>query len=279
MRTLHVVGEGAPEIAKAPGGNRGGVGRVRSARVLAKVALVVLLTAVAVGSGRPAHAASDRHRPAVAFVDRVDGGLPPAAVLRFARTAQHAGLTPAQTLRILNDDRFRAALGFAGQGTGLLEALSEDPGAIRRTLELVRRHDLTEAGSNSLQNSIISIDLDIRNGYLRDLGRLAVETPTGALVMVDLQTGRQIIGHDGLGALLTAPGGGPLPSSAPTIVPSPTPEPSFFPEPPGSGLNTARPNQSDPGVWRAATLFSAIFALAWVGYAMLAVFRRPNRGA
>jgi hypothetical protein len=210
------------------------------------------------------------------FTDLIEPGIPADVALRFARAALNAGLTPPQVLRILNDDRFRSAMGT--QGYGLLMALSKYPRAIRRTLKLVRRHDLGYAGADSLQNAIIAINLHIRNGYLRDVGHMAVQLPGGGLVLVDVATGRQVLGQGRLGALLRAPGGGPLPSpTSPAFEPLAAPTPSAVPQPPGGGLEVTE----RPAAWSrlelGIALVMGLFAVAWIGYASVAVGRRSRR--
>lgn len=217
------------------------------------------------------------------FAARIDPGIPSELALRFARAAVGAGLTQAEAARILNDQRFRTAIGSTDQGYGMLQAITEHPDAIVRALELVRRHDLTAAGADSLQNAIMSLDLEIRNGYLEDLGEMAVVRGDGALVLVDLETGRQVIGQGKLGVPLRAPGGGPLPSPAPppAVPPSPVSTPSDVPQPPG-GVNVTV-SQSDwshlmPGIVVVGTLF----VIAWAGYGLIAIgrwFRSHSRNA
>ncbi len=210
------------------------------------------------------------------FADLIEPGIPTDVALRFARAAVHSGLAPPQVLRILNDERFRSAMG--SQGYGLLDALSKDPSAIRRTLKLVRRRDLGYAGADSLQNAIMAINLHIRNGYLRDLGHMAVQLPSGTLVLLDVATGRQVLGQGRLGALLRAPGGGPLPSpNSPTFEPLAAPSPSAVPQPPGGGLEVTGPEAAWSRLALGIALVTGLFAVAWIGYALVAVGRRARR--
>jgi hypothetical protein len=210
------------------------------------------------------------------FARLIEPGIPTEVALRFSRAAVDAGLTPPQVLRVLNDERFRSAIG--SQGYGLLEALSKYPRAIRRTLRLVRRRDLGYAGADSLQNAIIAINLHIRNGYLRDVGHMAVQLPSGGLVLVDVASGRQVLGQGRLGALLRAPGGGPLPSSTPPTFERPAaPSPSPVPQPRGGGLEVT----TREGAWSrlapGIALVIGLFAVAWIGSALVAVGRRARR--
>jgi hypothetical protein len=245
----------------------------------ARSAVVAGLTAVLLGILAGAAAA----RPdglGRSFVARIDPGLPTAAALGFARAAVAAGLSRGEALRILNDDRFRAAVGSPDQGYGLLGVLSDDPRAIRRALGLVERRDLKAAGADSLQNAIMSIGLQIRNAYLKDLGKIAVVRPDGVLVLVDLETGRQILGKGMLGVPLTAPGGGPLPSPSPVgIAPSPAPG-SMTLSPPRGGVPALPPPTDGIPLLAGAVLIGGLLAIAWAGYAVVALGRgvRSRRG-
>jgi hypothetical protein len=223
-----------------------------------------------------ATAASDPGELGRRFAARIDPGIPESVAVRFGRAAVDAGLTPAEAARMLNDDRFRMAVSSAGQGFEPLEALTHDPAAIRSALELVRDRGFTVAGADSLQNAILGISLDLKNAYLRGLGRMAVLTDDGRLVLVDIETGREVRGHDMLGALIRAPGGGPLPS------PSPIPSPSIsrtieLPEPPGGGIEVAIPQRHWTDLQPGLLLVIGLFGIAWIGFALVLVGRRLHR--
>ncbi len=178
---------------------------------------------------------------------------------------------------MLNDDRFRAAVSSPGQGFEPLEALSHHPAAIRRALNFVRSHSFTAAGADSLQNAILGLGLDIKNAYLRDLGHMLVPTDDGRLVLIDIATGREVRGHGMLGALITAPGGGPLPS--PPVVPPPpaSPAANALPLPPGGGIHVTVPQADWTYLKRGLALVLGLFGIAWIGFGLVLIDRRLHR--
>ena len=219
-----------------------------------------------------------------AWLARLDPGLqiPRDLAVKFGQAAVAQGLTKGQALAMLNDLRFAAAVGSPDQGYGLLEAMIANPDYIVRAHELLADRSYSSSGADSLQNAIMSVVPQLRNAYLKDLGLMAVNGSGGVLVLVDIETGRQYIGHGLLGVQLRAPGGGPLPS--PSISPeeaaaqmwaqaeahaaaSPTPEPG------GLWKVQDHPDRSwlsSPGLYVGV----ALFLLAWMGWGAVAVGRR-----
>jgi hypothetical protein len=222
----------------------------------------------------PAAAGTTHPRVGRRFAERIDPGIPASTALRFARAAVDAGLSPAEAARMLNDDRFRMAVSSAGQAFEPLEALSEDPAAIRRAMELVRDHAYTVAGAESLQNAILGLSLDIKNAYLRGLGRMAVLTDDGRMVLVDIETGREVRGHDMLGALIRAPGGGPLPSPSPLPTASPSSGTYALGQPPGGGIDVTAAEGDWTRLKPGLLLVVGLFAIAWIGFGLTLLGRR-----
>jgi hypothetical protein len=159
-------------------------------------------------------------------------------------------------------------------------------------------HDRTEytlAGATSFQYAFLSRHLELRNAYLADLGDMIAVRSDGLEVLVDIETGRQIIGRDLLGVPIRAPGGAPLPT--PSISPEDAaaqmwedagidpndldPNPIAAASPPGAptgrGLNaqTISANQGllTPGVY----LVGAAFLASWLGFAAVMMARRLRR--
>jgi hypothetical protein len=233
------------------------------------------------------------------WLTRVDAwhGIPPDLALRFGESALSVGLTPSEAARLLNEPRFVAAVGAPDQGWGLLEAMVESPDSIADALALLRARgdQLTLSGDTSFQYAFMVENPELRNPYLADLGRMIATRPDGMEVLVDLETGRQVISRSELGIPLRAPGGGPLPT--PSISPEeaaaqmwedagidpddPNPgqiEAAGRPEAPtGPGFNfeTEEPPQGllTPGLY----LVLGAFLIAWMGYALVAAARRFRR--
>jgi len=128
------------------------------------------------------------------WLSRLDPGLqiPGDHALRFARAAVATGLTKTEAARMLNDDRFAAAVGSPDQGMGLLEAMIANPDFIGDALLLLTDDRLTATGADSVQNALMEVVPEVRNAYLKDLGLLAVKGPAGVLVLVDIETGRDV---------------------------------------------------------------------------------------
>ncbi len=239
-----------------------------------RLVLLTLAAACIVSVAEPATAGPDPAKLGRWFVERIDPGIPPSVAVGFARAAVGAGLTPAEAARMLNDDRFRAAVSSSGQGFEPLEALSNDPAAIRRALNLVRSHRFTAAGADSLQNAILGLSLDIRNAYLQDLGHMAVLTDDGRLVLIDIETGREVRGHGMLGGLIRAPGGGPL--ASPSALPSPmtSPVPDELRQPPGGGIDVTVLEGDWTQIKIGLLLVVGLFGIAWIGFGLILVGRR-----
>jgi hypothetical protein len=135
--------------------------------------------------------------------------IPTQLAVKFGRAAVAGGLTRGQALGMLNDQRFAAAVGSPDQGYGLLEAMIQHPSYIQKAYVLLADRHYTASGADSLQTAIMSVVPELRNAYLKDLGLMAVDNGSGVLVLVDIETGRQYIGHGLLGAQLRAPVGDP----------------------------------------------------------------------
>jgi hypothetical protein len=215
------------------------------------------------------------------WLARLDPSLqiPQDLAAKFGRAAVADGLTGAQALAMLNDRRFAAAVGSPDQGYGLLEAMIRNPSYIGKVYPLLADRQYAVSGADSLQTAIMSVVPPLRNAYLKDLGLMAVDNGNGVLVLVDIQTGRQYIGHGLLGGQLRAPGGGPIPS------------PSISPEEAAAQMwETARAaaaaSPAPGGLWKlpgdhghglmtpGLLVTAALFLLAWVGFAVLSVSRR-----
>ena len=231
------------------------------------------------------------------WVSRIDPwhGIPSSLALRFGRAAVAGGLTPSEAARLLNDDRFVAAVGAPDQGWGLLEALIDEPAAIVDASMLLRDGtEYTLAGATSFQYAFLSRHLELRNAYLADLGHMIAVRSDGIEVLVDVETGLQIISHDLLGIPIRAPGGAPLPT--PSISPEdaaaqmwedvgadpkaldPGPAAASPPgAPTGPGLN-AQTNSADPGLLTPGVyLVAAAFLVSWLGFGAVMVTRRLRK--
>lgn len=231
------------------------------------------------------------------WTQRIDpwSGVPSTLALRFGRAAVAGGLTPRQAAGLLNDSRFVAAVGAADQGWGLLEALVDQPAAIVDAHMLLQAGTYTLAGATSFQYAFLSRHPELRNAYLSDLGHMIALRSDGVEVLVDIETGSQIIGRDLLGIPVRAPGGAPLPT--PSITPEdaaaqmwdaagidphdPSPgavaaaSPLDAPRRVGSSL--AREG-SNPGLFRPGVYFiAAAFVASWLGFAALMLIRRLRR--
>lgn len=258
--------------------------------IAAALAFALLLAwpaeALAAGQGE---GASQKLGPA--WTSRLDPGsqIPSGLAIRFGKAALSVGLTKGQAAAMMNDERFAMAIGAPDSGYGMLESMIKHPERIAQARILLKNHDLSAWGADSVQNALMEVAPPLRNAYLSDFGLMAVKGPVGALVLVDIETGRQYVGQGRLGTQLRAPGGGPLPE--PTV-----PEPSIEPQPAvaagiaaatGPGLNfstnqrpglglapaTGRSNSRGlltPGVY----LVAALFLVAWGGYAVVALMRR-----
>lgn len=235
------------------------------------------------------------------WVSRIDPwhGIPTDLALRFGRSSLSAGLAPSEAARLLNDGRFVAAVGAPDQGWGMLEAMVEDPDSIADAWNLLREQGdlLTSSGVTSFQYILMVQHPELRNAYLGDLGRMIAVRPDGAEVLVDLETGLQVIGQGKLGIPIRAPGGGALPS------------PSISPEEAAAEMWEAvggEPDDIDPGEVRAADeeggptgpgfnfdlepeepsqglvtpglfLVAGAFLIAWLGFATVVMMRRLRR--
>ncbi len=219
------------------------------------------------------------------WLSRLDPGLqiPRDLALRFARAAVAKGLTKTQAARMLNDERFAAAVGSPDQGYGLLEAMIGKPEHIWQAYELLADPHVTASGADSLRNALMLAVPKLRNAYLGDLGLMAVEGPTGIMVLLDLETGRQYLGQGLLGAQLRGPGGGPLPE--PEVSPhdgtADMGERAEDPAaveiqrvPSGPGLNVSSKEPQRGLITQGLYLVIALFALAWAGFVVKAIARR-----
>ncbi len=244
-----------------------------AAATLAIVMIVASPVALATGSDEAAGA-----RVRQSWLSRLDPDvlIPADLALRFARAAVAEGLTEGQAARMLNDERFAAAIGAPDQGYGLLEGMIQEPSYIANAQALLEDPDLTSSGADSLQNALMSLMPELRNAYLEDLGLMAVEAPTGVLVLVDIETGRQYVGNGHLGAQLRAPGGGPLP--LPSMSPGQADvvaEASTTPSPPLGGLWQVPADRPERGLVTPGLYVGAgLFLIAWAAYAVIAVVRR-----
>lgn len=261
--------------------------------VLAVAAATIMAgtgSASASGSGAATGARGDPPPIGQRWLSRLDPGLliPDDLALRFAGAAMAAGMTRGQAASMLNDERFAAAVGSPDQGYGLLLALIENPDHIRTARELLEDDGAgyTLSGATSFQTGLFRALPDLRNAYLEDLGHMIAVRPDGVEVLVDIETGRQIIGQGKLGMPVAAPGGGPLPK--PEISPEEAaaamwaqagvdPLQTSGQVPPGPGLDfsTDEPHRGlmTPGIY----LVAALFALAWAGFAVKMIVRRAQR--
>jgi hypothetical protein len=259
-----------------------------------------LFTSVAGAQEREPSAQSQEKLPS-GWVSRIDPwyGVPTELVLLFGKSAVSAGLAPSEAARLLNDGRFVAAVGAPDQGWGMLEAMIEDRNSIADAWNLLREQGdlLTVSGTTSFQYLLMVEHPELRNAYLGDLGRMIAVRSDGAEVLVDLETGLQVIGQGKLGIPIRAPGGRALPS------------PSISPEEAAAEMWEAvggEPDDADPGEVRAADeggptgpgfnfdlepekpsqglvtpglfLVAGAFLIAWLGFAtvvMMRHFRRP----
>lgn len=216
--------------------------------------------------------------------------IPADLALHFGHAAISAGLTKGQAAAMLNDNRFTSALGSPDQGYGMLEAMIDHPVYIPKAQALLANHNYSAAGADSLQNAIMGAVPELRNAYLKDLGLMAVKGPAGVLVLVDIETGRQVIGQGRLGTQLRAPGGGPLPK--PAVSPEEAAaqmwaQAAAVSGPRGPGFNFSTDDRPGfglapaigeshgrglltPGVY----LVGLSFVIAWGGYAVASVIRR-----
>jgi hypothetical protein len=232
------------------------------------------------------------------WVSRIDPwhGVPSSLALRFGRAAIGGGLTPSAATSLLNDARFVAAVGAPDQGWGLLEAMIDEPAAIVDAYLLLQEWtDYTSAGATSFQYAFLSRHLELRNAYLADLGHMIAVRSDGAEVLVDIGTGRQIIGRDLLGVPIRAPGGAPLlrPSISPEdaaaqmweeigadpndldLGPVAAASPPGAPTGPGLDVKT---ESSDPGlVTPGIYLVAAAFLMSWLGFGAVMVVRRLRK--
>ncbi len=257
----------------------------------ATLALALLLAwpaeALAAGSG-PASKSLGRW-----WLTRLDPSfrIPDDFAIRFGNAALSVGLTKGQAAAMLNDPRFSLAVGAPDTGYGMLEAMIKDPEKIVQAQTLLKNHDLSAWGSDSVQTALIDVAPALRNAYLADFGLMAVNGPNDVLVLVDIETGKQYIGQGHLGTQLRAPGGGPLPEP---VLPEPIIDTQIQAEAqgavaaatgpgfnftsngsPGLGLAPATGESNDhvlltPGIY----LVGLMFVLAWGGYAVVAVIRR-----
>ena len=222
------------------------------------------------------------------WLTRLDPGvqIPQELALRFVKTAVAHGLSKGQAFAMLNDQRFAMAVGSPDQGYGLLEAMIANPAYIEEAQELLADRSYSASGADSFQSAVMSAALPLRNAYLEDLGLMAVKGPAGVLVLVDLETGRQYIGQGRSGAQLRAPGCWPLPS--PSISPEEaaaqmwaeaelSAEQLAAESPsPGAEIPPLGGRWEAPADGRIGGLYvvAALFLLAWLGYAAVAVGRR-----
>lgn len=238
---------------------------------------------------------SDRSSLPQRWLARVDPwhAIPSGLALRFGDAAVSVGLTPSEAARLLNDDRFVAAVGAPDQGWGLLESMIAAPATIADARRILSRGGatLTRSGVTSFQSAFFTDHPELRNAYLADVGLLIAVRADGSEVMVDLETGRQFLDEGALGGVITAPGGAPLPS--PSMSPEEVaaqmweeaginpgdPEPIVAADgeplalPPGPGLNVQTDEPRElwiPG----ALLYVGALLLAWIGYAAVAIVRR-----
>ena len=141
--------------------------RTRHAAVLAGALGIVLLFP------SPAEGSEPEPRIGRAWVAQLESwhGIPSSLAMRFGRAAVAGGLTPMDTARLLNDDRFVAAVGAPDQGWGLLEALIERPSTIVDAHMLLQGgSEYTRTGATSFQYAFLLRHPELRNAYLADLG-------------------------------------------------------------------------------------------------------------
>lgn len=242
----------------------------------------------------PAPAVASSHEEAAGvhvgrrFVERLDPwGLPSELVLRLARAAVASGMTKGQVARLLSDQRFALAVG-SGEGYQALEALARNPDLVAGAYRMLFESDesYTPSGATSFQTALFAGSPELRNEYLRDLGLMVATRPDGVEVLVDLETGRQVIGQGKVGMQVTAPGGGPLPEPEVSpeeaaaamwaeagVVPQELPPPGGRPfeavsrPEGGTGAGEGRP-------LAAVYLFAGTLAAAWLGYGGIWLARR-----
>ncbi|OFW63193.1 MAG: hypothetical protein A2135_04955 [Actinobacteria bacterium RBG_16_67_15] len=242
---------------------------------------------------------SGRPKLSQRWLTRIDPwhAIPSDLALRFGEAALSANLTPSQAARLLNDDRFVAAVGAPDQGWGLLEAMISSPATIADAWKIQRRGGatLTRSGVTSFQSALFLEHPNLRNGYLADVGLMIAVRADGVEVLVDIGTGRQVLGRDHLGVAVRAPGGGPLPSPAmspeevaaqmwedagidpndPDAITSVAQAPPSLPSGPGLNVRTDEPPE---GAWLpAGYLVLGAFLVAWTGYAVVAIGRGLRR--
>jgi hypothetical protein len=261
--------------------------------IVGRASVSLLLGAVlALATSAPALGSSHEEAAGVhvgrRFVERLDPwGLPPDLVLRLARAAVAAGMTKGQVARLLSDQRFAMAVG-SGEGYRALEALARSPDLVARAYRMLfgSGESYTSSGATSFQSALFADSPELRNEYLHDLGLMVATRPDGVEVLVDLETGRQVIGQGKLGMQVTAPGGGPLPEpevspeeaaaamwAAADAVPRELPPPGGRPfeavSRPGGGTGAGG------GLPLAAVyLFAGTLAGAWLGYGGIWLARR-----
>ncbi len=251
------------------------------AAVILAVGAAVTSSAAALAAGDPASPGTGRFGPH--WLARLDPSLqiPQDLAAKFGRAGVADGLTRGQALAMLNDRRFAGAVGSPDQGYGLLEAMIQNPSYIGKVYTLLADRHYTVSGADSLQSAIMSVVPPLRNAYLEDLGLMAVDSGNGVLVLVDIKTGRQYLGHGLLGTQLRAPGGGPIPS--PSISPeeaaaqmwAEAARAAAAASPPPGGLWKLPHEDHSHGLMTPGLLVTAVlFLFAWVGFAALWVGRR-----
>lgn len=266
---------------------------MKGARIAATVSLVL---ALGPGLALPAHAQeepADVPHVGRRWLDRLDPwwGIPEELALPLARAAVAGGMTKGEVARLLNDERFAMAVA-SGEGHTVLEAMTRDPSLAVEAYDLLFETDseYTTSGATSFQTALFEALPQLRNEYLSDLGHMVVVRGDGVEVLVDVETGRQVIGQGKLGIQITAPGGGPLPEPSPeeaaTTVAAAGPavqraggNPLAGDPPQVDALVLDRGSEPEgdrllsPGVY----VLALLFAIPWLGYAVIAAARRLRR--
>lgn len=169
----------------------------------------------------PATASASTQTVGERWASRLDPttGIPASLALKAANAAIAHGMTAGRVAALFNYEPFAAAVGAANQGYGALEAMSEHPEWVQTAYDLMRAggRRYTASGALSFQAALFQAVPELRNGYLGDLGHMVAMGPNGVEVLVDIETGRQVVGQGHLGRPITAPGGGPL--EAPAVSP------------------------------------------------------------
>ncbi len=155
------------------------------------------------------------------WASRLDPGLgiPAALAIETANAAIADGMTRNQVMALFNYEPFAMAISADDRGYAALEAMSEHPAWVETAYDLMKagRGRYTVSGTTSFQDALFRAVPELRNPYLSDVGHMIATGPGGVEVLVDVETGQQVIGQGHLGRQIRAPGGGPL--KAPAVSP------------------------------------------------------------